>query len=431
MKKFSFFIIAFFYASCAFAASDNTAITSDQYFIPELCPNSHIQPMTGNWQGTRTELAQRGVTFESSYVMDLLGDVVGGMMQGARYCHSMGWDVNFDLEKFAGLVGTQFHISGLWRAGQNLSSAVIGNALTASSIYGHQQFRLYGLYLEKTFLKNALNIRAGRIATGDDFAASEIYWNFVQNSIDGNPISIPINLFFPTYPTAVWGARAKLNITKDLYTITGIYNGDPNVQRDSAYGCDFSLRLSEGLIFAQEIAYTPNVSKECPLSALPGHYKAGFYYNGATFFDQYTSEKYIGNYGVYFHADQMIYKKNGSDCNEGLTPFIVITLAPDNLNKFPFFIDGGLVYKGLVPTRKHDIASIGFAYGKYSTTLANAERDSHSTVQGYECVFDFSYKVEITPWMFLQPDMQYIVNPSGGKNIDDAFVVGTRFGLTF
>lgn len=456
MKRAIILLFVFLLAGAPYAsADDDDAITADKYFYDasDICPNSKIPPMTGKWGDARSEIAAKGVTFESSFVADTLGNVSGGMHQGARWNSSTGWDINFDLEKAVGMIGTQFHISGLWRAGQNLSSTLIGNAFVASSIYGSQQFRLYGLYIEKTFLDKKLNIRAGRIATGDDFAASDIYWNFVTNSIDGNPIAVPINVFFPTYPTAVWGVRAKCDIAKDVYAISGLYNGDPRVGRMEACGLDFSMRLKQGIIFAQELAYAPNANSTdtgYKLNTLPGRYKAGFYYHGGTFRDYYSdvngssaaitglpAKKHIGNYGLYFHADQMIYRKPGTKCNEGITPFVVVTLAPDSINKFPFFIDGGFVWKGSVPTRKHDVLAIGFAYGKYSSDLAHYERDnqevngSATPIQSYELAFDFSYKVQITPWMFLQPDMQYIVNPSGGHNIDNAVVVGTRFGLTF
>ena len=413
-----------------------------------VCPPPADLHMTGTWSGTRTDLEAKGVTFCSSYVLDILGNVRGGIRQGARFDSSMGWDVNFDLEKFAGQKGTQFHISGLWRAGQNLSSAVIGNALTASSIFGSEQFRLYAMYLQKTFLKEKINIQIGRIATGDDFAASPIYWNFVTNAIDGNPITIPINLFFPTYPTAVWGARAICNITKDIYTISGIYDGDPRVGRLAAYGLDFSLRLKRGILFAQEVAYAPNTAPDS--KGLPGHYKVGFFYNGSIFRDLSTdingasfaitglpAKKRVGNYAVYFHADQMVYRKGGAQSQVGLTPFFVIAIGPDDTNQFPFFVDGGMVYQGLIPTRNSDITSVGISYAQYSGSLQNNQRDnidyngSMTAVQTYELAFDFSHKVSITPWMYLQPDMQYIINPNGWKARKNAYVVGTRFGLIF
>jgi carbohydrate-selective porin OprB len=38
----------------------------------------------------------------------------------------------------------------------------------------------------------------------------------------------------------------------------------------------------------------------------------------------------------------------------------------------------------------------------------------------------------VNQWFFLQPDLQYIMNPNGGAgNIEDAVVIGLRFGLTF
>jgi len=416
------------------------AYMAEKYFKNHMgYDNEEEKYMFGGWDGKREELEHKGVTFQGTFTCDILGNPVGGYEQGARYDHSMGWDVNFDLEKFAGMKGTQFHISGLWRAGQNLSSATINNALVASSIYGHEQFRLYGLYLEQDLFEKKLNIRIGRLGTGDDFASSPLYWTYVSNAVDGNPISIPINLFFPTYPTAVWGARAKVNYTKEFYSLTGIYNGDDRVQRDSAYGLDFSMRLKKGVAFAQEFCYAPNTAKEA--EGLPGHYKAGIYYHGGTFRDLYSDingnsaaltnldrQKHIGNYNIYFHADQMVYREHGPGTDQGLIPLAAAAIGPSNMNQFPFFIMGGLIYKGVVPGRDDDTTAFEVVYTKYSEDITHSEFVDQ---QKYEMMLEFTHKVMITPWMFLQPDIQYIINPKGGNNLKDALVIGTRFGVTF
>jgi porin len=397
--------------------------------------------MIGDWNGKREELANKGVTFSSTFTTDVLGNVSGGMKQGARFDSSTGWDVNFDLEKFAGLIGTQFHISGLWRAGQNLSKATIGNDLTCSTIFGNEQFRFYFLYLEKDLLDKRLNIRAGRIATGDDFAASPFYGTYVSNAVDGVPISIPINMFFSVYATATWGARAKYYLNKDFYVLSGIYDGDSAVSRNDMYGFDFSLRLKEGLAFAQELAYAP-VPGVGP-AGLPGHYKAGIYYNGAVRRDLYSDinggsyavtnlprKKHIGDYNLYIHADQMIYREAGTK-DQGLTPLAVATIGPDNMNKFPFFIMGGLVYKGLVPKRDDDVTGFEIVYAKYSDKIKESQQSVGSSPQKYEMMFEFTHKIMITKWMYMQPDLQYIISPGGTGNIDDALVLGFQFGLTF
>ncbi len=399
------------------------------------------QYMLGDWNSLREELANGGVVFSQTYTNNVLGNVSGGMKQGARYDHSVGWDVNFDLERFVGLLGTQFHISGLWRQGQNLSKAVIGNDIVVSTIYGHEQFRFYSLYLEKDLLDKRLNIRVGRIATGDDFASSPLYGAFVSNGVDGVPISIPINLFFPVYPTATWGARARFNLNKDFYILSGIYDGDKGVEYDKFYGLDFSLRLKEGLAFAQELAYVP--ADGLGSAGLPGHYKGGIYYNGAVRRDLYADinggsyavtglpqRKHIGDFNVYIHADQMIYREKDTK-DQGLTPLAVVTIGPDNMNKFPFFLMGGFVYKGLVPKRDDDVTAFEVLYAKYSNDIKKSQVSVGAATQKYEMVFEFTHKVMITKWMYMQPDIQYIVQPGGTGNIDDALVLGFQFGLTF
>ena len=399
------------------------------------------QYMLGDWKCLREELANEGVVFSSTFTTDVLGNVSGGMRQGARFDSSTGWDVNFDLEKFAGLIGTQFHISGLWRAGQNLSKAVIGNDLVVSTIYGNEQFRFYFLYLEKDLLDKRLNIRFGRIAAGDDFASSPLYGIYVSNAVDGVPISIPINMFFSVYATATWGARAKYYIDKDFYILSGIYDGDSAVSRNDMYGFDFSMRLKQGLAFAQELAYAPD--KGVGPEGLPGHYKGGIYYNGAVKRDLYSDingnscavtgldrKKHIGDYNLYIHADQMIYREKGTK-DQGLTPLAVAAIGPDDINKFPFFIMGGLVYKGLVPKRDDDVTGFEIVYAKYSDKIKESQVSVGSSTQKYEMMFEFTHKIMITKWMYMQPDLQYIISPGGTGDIDDALVLGFQFGLTF
>ncbi len=415
--------------------------TTNRYFEEHQLPESQRVYMTGEWDGIRDAAAERGVTFASSFACDILGDVSGGAHQAGRYDHSMGWDVNFDLEKFAGILDTQFHISGLWRSGQNLSKAVIGNDLVVSSIYGSEQFRFYAVYLEKLSLDRRLSIKAGRIATGDDFAFSPLYWNYVSNAVDGCPINIPINMFFPVYPTAVWGARAKFVLNKNFYMMSGIYNGDKTVGEDQYYGLNFSLRLKSGVAFAQEIAYVPNTAPDS--KGLPGHYKAGIYYNGAVCRDKYSdtngasyaqtglpAKKHVGNYNVYLHADQMLYREKGSVDN-GLTALSVTAFGPDSVNKFPFLIMGGLVYKGLIPGRGDDITACEAVYSQYSRALRKSAQSVAGVGKTYELMLELTHKVMITKWMFLQPDLQYIIRPGGTGDIDNALVIGTRFGVTF
>lgn len=444
MKRTIIFVVIFVLgiAASGYASQNPSHVRAKaeaERYIYNLEHPTDQQYMIGDWSGERKRLAEKGVVFSSTFVCDYLANVAGGASRGGRYDQSWGYDVNFNLEKLAGLIGLQFHISGLWRQGRNLSTDVIHNEIVCSTIYGHEQFKFYFLYLEQALLNDRLQIRIGRIAAGDDFAASPFYGLYVSNGIDGVPISIPKNMFFTVYPTATWGARAKLYLNDDFYIQSAIYNGDEGVGRDCMYGLDFSLRLKRGIAFAQELAYAPK--NGIGPQGLPGHYKGGVYYNGEVQRDLYAdangasyaitgsaAKKHLGNYNVYLHADQMIYREKGTK-DQGLTPVISVTLGPDDVNKFPLFLWAGLTYKGLIPDRDDDTTSFGLTYMTYSDALRESQKSVGARTQDSETVFEFTHRVQITKWMYMQPDIQYILTPEGTGDIDDAFVIGFQFGL--
>lgn len=404
--------------------------------------------MTGNWGGLRDELEAKGVTISSGFMADVFSNPIGGQYRGTAYTHSWGADLTVDLNKAAGLEGWKFHISGLWRMGRDLAADKIGNVFRPSCLYGHEQFRFYNLDVEKRMFNNMVSFKFGRMAPGDDFAQSPLYWLVVNNAIDGNPITLPINLPFLTYPNAVWGMRARVDWTNIFSTTTGIYNGDANVQRDTMHGLDFSLNLNKGVLIAHEFAMKPNDFKGA--EGLPGHYKIGAYYHTGTFDDLYKDvnggsyvvsglpqKTHRGNYGLYVHLDQMVYREGGPGTDRGFTPFIALTVAPPDVNQFTLFVESGLVYKGLFPGRKNDATTLGFAYGKWSNTLANSQRDNRDIngsslgPQIFEAMVEITHRFQLTPWCYFQPSVQYLINPGGRGDIADALAVGTRLGVTF
>ncbi len=404
--------------------------------------------MTGNWGGLRDRLEAKGITITSGFMADVFSNPIGGQYRGTAYTHSWGADLTVDLEKAAGFEGWKFHMSGLWRLGRDLAADKIGNVFRPSCLYGHQQIRFYNLDFEKRMFDNRMSFKFGRMAPGDDFAQSSLYWLAVNNAIDGNPISLPINLPFLTYPNAVWGMRAKVDWTNIFYTTTGVYNGDANVQRDSMSGLDFSLNLSKGILIAHEFALKPNDFKGA--TGLPAHYKAGFYYHTGTFDDLYKDingnsytvtglpqKTHTGNYGMYVHLDKMVYREGGPGTDQGFTPFAAVVLAPGDVNQFTVFVESGLVYKGLFRSRKNDTTTLGFAVGKWSSTLADSQRDARDLKgsgvepQIYEAMVELTHRFQITPWVYFQPSIQYLINPGGRGDIPDAVAIGSRAGITF
>jgi porin len=443
MKKIITFLVVFFLiGNCAFAQEKTVSPSGSGNFFQQLKSWWNGDYFFGDWAGKRKELSEKGIDITSNYTTDLLTNVHGGIRENRfRYDSSLGLDINADLEKLAGLDGLQFHVSGVYRQGKNLSGD-IGNRFPPSSIYGSEYVQLYNLYLEQAMFNDKLSLKVGRLGTGDDFSQSPLYWTFLTNSIDGCPINLPINFFYTVYPTATWGARLKVHPINDFVWKGGIYYEDRDISRRAAHGADFSLGGNKGLLFIQEFSYIPNQYEEAV--GLPGNYKLGLFYSTGRFNDLYQDvngnsyadtgleqKRRYGNYGFYLHMDQMLYREPGTK-DQGFTPFFVATWQPEDVNEIPLFFDLGLTYKGLLPGRDDDVAGLGFAYGKWSRQLNKYHSDAGEEKQTFETVVEATYKIAINKWLYFQPDIQYIINPNGGnRDTGNALVTGARIGVTF
>jgi porin len=381
------------------------------------------QYMTGNWAGLRDErdkLVDSGITATAAYVTDILGNPVGGIDQAIAYAGSLDVDIAFDLEKLGNLKGLEFEVSASWASGRDLSAEDIGNIIPVSQTFNGDSVRLAGLSLEQSLFAGDLSIRAGRIATGDEFLTSPPFYHFVSSAINGNPQSVSINVpSFTSFPVMTWGIRVRAEPVERFYVMGGAYNSDPSLGRDSAHGVDFSF---SGDVFAiGEIGYILNQEKGS--SGLPGNYKIGGYYDSEDFTDLSNPlRKHAGNYGLYVLVDQMVYREGGPESHQGLTPFVAFTFAPSDRNTLPFYFYTGLVYHGLFPGRDSDVTAFGLAYGKFSDDLSG---------QDFEMVLEWTHEIAIAPWLSVQPDVQYIIKPSGTSSIPDALVLGAEIAINF
>ena len=84
----------------------------------------------------------------------------------------------------------------------------------------------------------------------------------------------------------------------------------------------------------------------------------------------------------------------------------------------------GLVARGSGITREGDEAGIYLSHVDLSDEAA-------AGFEKNETVVDLYYNFAITNSFSVQPELQYIFNPSGSETIDDAFIAGLRLALTF
>ena len=79
--------------------------------------------------------------------------------------------------------------------------------------------------------------------------------------------------------------------------------------------------------------------------------------------------------------------------------------------------------KGLFAGRPNDALVLGFSRATWSDDL--------NTAQGWESVLELGYQVAIGTNATLQPNLQWVFNPSGTGEVPDAWVVGLQMTLLF
>ena len=410
----------------------------------------------GDLFGVRSALRESGVTLFGSYESDSAANVSGGRSTGAAYADNFDFGVRFDLEKIAGWKGATFTTDFSQRSGTSITDRHVGNFFQVQQLFGVGTFMLYGVYLDQKFLDDRFSLKLGRFATNEDFAVSPIYGLYMGNGIDGNPKTLIASGAFSSYPGSVWAARLRMEPTKETNISAGVYQTNYRLYNPNQHGFDWTIRNSDGLLLIGQIGWSPeffkkpvtvqresagktvsdgkqtaSLNQSVEMRGLPGHYWFGSYVTFGDYRQFGTIEKGNGPYAYYVHADQMVFQEApGSD--QGLTLWGDVVFQPDHaVNIIPFQVNGGVVYKGLVPQRDKDATIFGVVYGEFSDDYARVVSPTGINSPTSETVLEAGYRIQLTDFAYVMPEGQYIINPSGTDTLKDAFVIALRVGVTF
>lgn len=338
--------------------------------------------------------------------------------------------------------------------GNSLSQKNIGNQFSAQEIYVGQTFYWYQLFYEQRFWNNRATLKIGHLSSGNDFAMSPLYWFYMNGGIDGSPQALLINQGISYYPTANWGSALKVHLSDSIVARTGVYQ----VTQGGIHGMNWDFYPNDGVMLMGQLSWNPSFplggkrefsnepqkgdAQSAPTSKnlvtpttlrkkFQGHYWMGGYYSTSTYNEALSMSQQPNSFGMYWHGDQTVYKPN-VDGQEGLVLWTVFTLSPQQDIAFmPFQVNGGAVYTGLIPGRKEDATIFGVAYGNFSPNYATQQSEEGGGFPTYELVYEAAYRICLTPEAYIQPDLQWIINPGGTGTIPNALVLGAQIGVSF
>lgn len=410
--------------------------------------------LLGDMGGLRPWATDHGITLTFTEQDELKANIAGGLKQGATGNGLTTLGVQIDADKAFGWVGGTLNVSVLNIHGRALSPYYLNNLQTASGIEAADTTRLWEVWAQQSFAGGLFDVKIGQQSLDQEFLASTNSAIFV-NTMMGWPMLPSADLYAsgPAYPLSSPGVRLRVNATDEVTFLLGAFddnppggpfNNDSQLRGGTRWGNNFNLRT--GALVIGEAQY--NLNQKVPGSdkapeGLPTSAKIGFYADSGNFYDQLNGRPISGNSAFYAMIDQGIWKP-APDSSRVLSVFLRALTAPTNQNLVDFSINGGLTLTAPLAGRDDDTFGLGFGYAHVSSRAQAfdqyvARLDGNTTpVRSAETFIEATYQAQITPWLQLQPDFQYVMSPGGGvanpitgKKLGNEVVVGIRSNITF
>lgn len=369
-------------------------------FLPRVI---HGQNNTG---GTASPLQT-----EASYTGDFVSNIRGGLTTGSRYLGMASLSLLFDTRQ-----------AGLWRGGELfINAANTHGSQPAAELTGDRQvisnIEAGNLtYLHEFWYKQRagnFELTAGLQDLNADFALSDHGSLFLNSSFGILPV-ISGNISAPIFPQTNLGLTLKYTFNEKFTLLAALYDGDPVNAESNPHNLTWKISIRDKALGITEIQFITGHDH------LPATIKAGLFFAGhlpgirsKTDRPDTISGAVSGFYG---YADKKLWQKNGSEGGF----FIQAGFSPSVQSINRWYLGAGCAMTGIFDKKGRDYIGLAAACAYYSDIDAS------------ETAIELVYNYSITENIFLQPDIQYIVNPSGyDSHLPDALAGNLRFGISF
>jgi porin len=327
-----------------------------------------------------------------------------------------------------------FHMNVLDIYGSSLSGRYVGDISGTSNLAGYNTIRLQEIWLQQNFWRKRASLRVGMLAADTEFFLSQGASLFLNGTFGAFTLIGANFNNAPVYPVAAPAVRLDVAPVSFLDFKAAVFAPNEDAENNT-HGTDFNINGGDGALVALEASYLVNQSPND--RGLIGTYRVGTFIQqgdytswesqAANALDPNQPLRYGTNYMVYGVADQELFK-NGQNTVEA---FARAGWASSRFSMVSNYIEGGFNFTGFVPNRLFDVAGIAVARSGISKQYSASQVEQGGPRSSSETIIEATYKVQVTPWASVQPDLQYVINPSGVDGSRNAFVYGIRATIAF
>lgn len=415
------------------AADATDAGSADRTGLPVAGPpttdgDSHLG---GDLFGLRPWLASRGMSLEALVLGDLSRNFRGGISTGKEaFRHLLEVSFTLETEPLFGLEGGTFFVDFQTQDGRHGTENLVGDFQGFSNIDAPGFSALYELWYEQVFLGGRLRLKLGKIDANNEFAFVEHGGPMINSSAGFSPTILGL----PTYPNPAAGAVLFTSPVEGLYVGGGLFDGATQAGQPTGTRGPSTLfgEPSDLFLIAEAGVRRTTASGRLRRAGLGvTHHTGTFDRMDASGGTAEGAEGVQGATSYYLVLDQHLERQPRQPPSGALPPsptidgFLQLGYTDDRLSPVDLHTGAGVVWNGHLFGRRADSFGLMGTYVHFG----DAARAAGTFVDDYELAWELFYRLQVTPWLHLRPDLQFIVHPGGAGN-SDAFVGTLRVELT-
>jgi len=377
--------------------------------------------LLGGRDGPRERTRDAGLDLRV-YSVNFLADRVSGAAgtdSEWRYSGSVDYFLVADLDRLVGIPGGLALLQAKSRYGRSVNPTVAALVDPIDDADGDRSLEIAQLWYEQTFWRGRASLRLGfldqqTLVDRNAYANSEDT-QFLSTALDNQNAVVPLAIGL--------GAALVVDVWHERLTMIASV-GDAS-GRSGRAGWQTAFDEPADFLGYLELGYHESL----PMlgARRPGTYRVGVVIDP-------RSRDEIGrpgrttalDAGVYASVDQAIWAEP-ADPSQGLGVFLRYGYREPDVNPITYAWSVGLQYAGLAPRRDRDVIGVGL-YGVHASPRL---RTVSATPVRREIGGEAYYRVDVTPWLALTPDLQYVHDPGGLRGSPDAWVCALRVRLTF
>lgn len=377
--------------------------------------------------------ADAAITYGLVYKADIFSNISGGIERGTTVLGNLDATVELDLDSLMGWEGVSVGLHGIASHGGKPNGRLIGSSQGVDNIeVDTNTAKILQAWVQKQWMDDRLSVLLGLYDLNSEFYVSHSTGIFLHPSPGIGSELAQTGLNGPSvFPTTSVSLRLRYRPTSEVYAQAVVLDGVPG-DPNNPHGTHIEFNKGDGSLRVAEVGYIPQQTGEVAARGLPptDKYAVGAWSYTGRFADLVDVDGLgdplmrKGNSGFYVLAEKIL--GFGSHSGSHTDGFVRYGQANADLNQFSRYFQTGLVFTGMTSGRPKDQIGVSYSTAWTGSKYRLAAFNNGQEATRHESIWELTYRRQVTSWLAVQPDIQYVIHPGTDAQVKHATVLGLR-----